>query len=186
MSLTIFNTELNDFCRKYLLTNVPVALHDRLMFPSRLRDFQASLFEQLLLFDKVALKVFGENIPLAVILNAMGERAFDELMEQGALSFVLWTPMVLYMKSDVPGVYPLASGNINPPLNDPEQSIELGLNWLQSKPSGRAKRRLIKKLLPLYIIPDTEFSPKAVGAVHSGYNSGRFEPIGLSPKKKEL
>jgi hypothetical protein len=91
----VFYPDLNYFCRKYLVTGEQLTPADTLLFPQRFKEQEASIFEQLLLFDSISFKVHGENIPLAVLFNILGESALEALMEQRALHFVLWTPQVL-------------------------------------------------------------------------------------------
>jgi hypothetical protein len=186
-NITIFNSEVNDFCRKHLVGDVPIAPAERLFLAKKWVTLEASLFEQLLLFDHVALKVYGENVPVATLLTMLGENAFDALIEQKALRFVLWTPNVVYMKTEIKGLNPLVFGNLNSgPYSDPEQSVKMGLKWTKIPLTDRAKRRLVRKLTPLYVLPDNEFAGKAVNVVHSAYDSGKFEPYGLSPKKRGI
>jgi hypothetical protein len=183
----VFYPDLNYFCRKYLVTGEQLTPADTLLFPQRFKEQEASIFEQLLLFDSISFKVHGENIPLAVLFHILGESALEALMEQRALHFVLWTPQVLYMKSEIPGVNPIAYGNLNsPPHCDPEKSIELGLNWIRNPPSKRLKRRLVKKIGPLYELPAKELAGKAVEITNSSYNSGKLLSYGLSPLLKPL
>ena len=144
-------------------------------------------FEQMLLFDKIAFKVHGENIPLAYLLNAFGERTFEALLEQEAIQFVLWTPTVVYMKTDVPGIHPIASGNLDSPAHsNPETSVELGLNWMRNKPSAGVKRRLVKKIIPHYLLPDKELAAQAVDITKSAFNSNKLISFGLSPLMRPL
>jgi hypothetical protein len=73
----------------------------------------------------------------------LARKHFEALLEQGAVEFVLWTPNVVYMKTEIPGIHPIASGNLNSSAHsDPEQSIELGLNWTKNKPPARTRRHL--------------------------------------------
>jgi hypothetical protein len=142
-----FYPDLNELCRKYLVIGNQVSPEDAAMAVARFKTLEASLFEQMLLFDKVSFKVYGENIPLAFLINILGDKAFEALVEQGAIQFVLWTPNVVYMKTEIPGVHPIASGNLNSPAHsDPETSIELGLNWMKDKASARLKRHLVPDL----------------------------------------
>jgi hypothetical protein len=143
----IFYPDLNELCRKYLVAGTPLSPDDEAMAVPRFKNIAASLFEHMLLFDKVSFKVYGENIPLAFLINVLGEKTFEALLEQGAVKFVLWTPNVVYMKTEIPGIHPIASGNLNSSAHsDPEASIELGLNWMKNKPSARSKRHLVKKI----------------------------------------
>lgn len=187
MTQNIFYPELNELCRKYLVLGTPVSPKDAALAVTRFKSIEASLFEQMLLFNKVSFKVFGENIPLAFLINVLGEKAFEELLEQGAVEFVLWTPNVVYMKTEIRGVHPIASGNLNSPAHsDPEQSVELGLNWMKNKPTARTKRHLVKKIVPHYLMPDSELAGKAVDITKSAFNANKLISLGLSPLMKPL
>jgi hypothetical protein len=70
MTSDVFYKSINDFCRKYFVVG------QRPLTPLELQSFstieaseRAALFEHLLLFDTVSIKVYGENIPLAVLLR---------------------------------------------------------------------------------------------------------------------
>lgn len=184
---TVFYSDLNDFCRKYLVQGSPLTVNDVADFAPRLQNMRASLFEQFLFFDKIALKVYGENIPFALLFNECGERAIEELIEQESISFVLWTPLVVYMKSEIPGVNPIASGAVNSAAHsDPEKSAELGLAWLKQQPTPKQKRRLVKKIIPLYRLPSAHLSKNAVEITNSAFNSGKLQSFGLSPDRRPL
>jgi len=74
MKNIIFYEGLNEFCQKYLVTNSKVTKLDLFLYDVKHKDVESTLFENLLLFDTVSLKVHGENIPLAVLLNLLGEK----------------------------------------------------------------------------------------------------------------
>lgn len=184
---TIFLPDLNEFCRKYLIAGSNVSLRDTMMFPHRQREMEALIFEQLLLFDKVAFKVYGENIPLAALIKFLGEKGFEEVLEQGAIQFVLWTPTVVHMVSEVPGIHPISSGTLNSPAHcDPEVSIELGLNSLIKPLTKKSKRNLVNKLVPHYLVPNNSLADYAVGVTKAAFNANKLISIGLSPLMRPL
>jgi hypothetical protein len=83
-----------NFCRKYLVEGPqPLSQEDILQLPGRDALLRSALFEHLLLFDTLTIKVYGENIPLLLLLRLIGERGLDELLDQDAIRFVLWTPI---------------------------------------------------------------------------------------------
>lgn len=183
MSINAFYCNLNEFCRKYLVSNQPVTKEDFSLFESRRKEINASTFENLMIFEKTTFKVYGENIPLAYLIGIMGERNFEELLEQNALGFVLWKPMVTFFVDPIEGLDPLAYGNTSSPAHsDPEQSLELGLQWLK-QPMRRAKRRsLIRKLRDTYEITEDNLAQQAVDLTISAYNSSRFDAYGFDSK----
>ncbi|MGP8439944.1 hypothetical protein ACT2FY_32255 [Paraburkholderia fungorum] len=184
---TIFYPGLNDFCRKYLVTGKLLTPMDRQLFPQRLADQQKALFEQFLLFDTLSFKVYGENILLPMLQNFFGKRGFDALIEQDAIKFVLWTPMIGHMVSDIKGVSALTFGTLNSePHTDPEKSIELGMNWAREKPSRKELSRLVNKLVPLYSLPRKETPGEAVELTNSAFLSGKLKRLGFDPEIMKL
>ncbi len=187
MSQMIFYSRLNEFSRKYLVTNHPVSLPDQLLFAPQLESIKREIFEHLLLFDGISFKVHGENIPLAMLLNVFGENTFRSLVEQGALRFVLWNPFVAHLVQNIPGVDALVHGNLNSPAHsDPEKSIELGLDWMTKKPTSREKKKLVKLLLPTYTVPAASLSGQSVSTVKSAFYSGRLSHYGLDPERDKF
>jgi hypothetical protein len=188
MSTNAFYSSLNDFCKKYFIAGPnPLTPEDLRLLPTRAASECASLFEHLLLFDKVSLKVYGENIPLAFLYNQIGEKSLEALLEQEAFKFVLWTPMILHMVDDIPGVNAIASGNVSSRVHcDPEESFELGMRWLREKPSGKVIKRLKRKVLPLYEMPPPELAGETVGLTNSAFASGKLRSLGFDPTKQEL
>jgi hypothetical protein len=187
--LNAFYPSLNDFCRKYYVINhmQPLNALEIEQYPIRLKEQESSLFEHLLIFDTMSIKVFGENIPLVLLLNLFGQRGLEELVEQRAFRFVLWTPNVVHMVTDMPGINAIASGNLNSVAHcDPEKSIELGLNWLNPNPTTQLKKILKRKIAPLYDIPPIDLSGTAVEMASSAFKSGKLKPLGLDPEVKRL
>jgi hypothetical protein len=180
-----FYSSLNEFCRKYLVGPKPLSPTEIREFPTRDAAERAALFEHLLLFDTVSFKVYGENIPLALMLRLFGEKSLEALIEQQAIRFVLWTPMILHNVTEMPGINALQSGNVNSPAHsDPEQSIDLGLNWLTEQPTKRLRKRLKKKVAPLYKIPPADLAGQMVALTDSAFTSGKLKPFGFDPEKQ--
>ena len=183
MSTTIFQTDLNDFCRKYLVINPGQPEPSPINFLIDGKKIEASIFEQLLLFDTVSFKVYGENIPIAILLNHFGVKGVEALLEQDALEFVLWNHMLTYMVDDIPGVDPLQHGSFNSkPHSDPEESLTLGFNWMKSQPKTSVKKNLIRKIRDKYSMPERSLSGQAVSLVKSAYNTGKLKPYNLTPE----
>lgn len=187
MAQNVFYPGLNDFCRKYLVADTALSELDKKLLPARLRDQLASIFEQLLLFDRITFKVYGENLLIPILLKHLGTKGFYALVEEEAIGFALWTPTIVYMKDNIPGVETLGSGNLNSaPHADPEKSIETGLSWLVDPLTVKQKKNIIKKVLPLYVIPDATLAAKSVNVVKASFNSGRLSHYGLNPETKKL
>nr|WP_315425690.1 hypothetical protein [uncultured Albidiferax sp.] len=181
MTSNVFYSNLNDFCRKYMVQGAPLTKEDLASFDVRRKKIEAEIFENLALFDQINFKVYGENIPLALLVNLLGEKGIDQLIDQDALKFTLWTPIVVQMVESIDGIDPIASGVLSSKAHtDPEESIELGLNWLSSKPDRAKRRELNKKLRNLYVLPSAELPKNAVDLTKSAYQSGRLDLFGFN------
>lgn len=153
-------------------------------FDSSRKQIESELFENFLLFDKVTIKVYGENIPLALMLGLFGENNLLEMIEQDAIRFALWTPTVVYGVSEMDGIDPLMYGQLSSKAHsDPEESIELGFKWLKT-PMRRVNKRSIKrKLRDIYSSPESNSSEIAVKLTKSAYLSGKLNRYGFDPDK---
>lgn len=184
MKTTIYNSELNEFSRKFLVKNPGVpdpSPHD---FITQRNAIDASLFENFLLFDALSFKVHGENIPLVILLNHFGVKGVEALLDQNALEFILWDQMIGHFVDDIDGVDPLSHGRFNTPAHsDPEESINLGFNWMTKQPRTSDKKNLIRKVRDVYSMPEKNLSGKAVALSKSAYDSGKLKVYGLSPEK---
>ena len=186
MAEILYFSELNDFCRKYYIGESGT------IYPNQRELFQdshlmtAKILENLLLFDTVAIKVYGENIPLAILVRMFGVKGVEALIEQGALRFVLWNIMITHLVDEIPGIEPLQSGALNSPIHSkPKESIEAGFQWLPEQITRREKKTLLRKVRDIYIIPDKELARKSIDIVRSAYNSGKLEPYGLNSKNEQ-
>ncbi len=184
MKTTIFNSELNEFSRKFLVKNSGLPVPSHYEFIEKIKALNASLFENFLLFDTLSFKVHGENIPLVILLNLFGVRGVEELLEQNALEFILWDQMLGYVVDDIDGVEPLTHGQYNSPAHsDPEESIKLGFNWMSKQPKTSNKKNLIRKIRNVYSVPKKNLSGKAVALSRSAFESGKLKIYGLFPEK---
>jgi hypothetical protein len=164
-----------------MVQGTPLTKEDLASFDVNRKKVEAEIFENLALFDQINFKVYGENIPLALLLRLLGEQGVDQLIDQGALKFTLWTPMVAQMVEKIDGIDPIMSGVLSSKAHtDPEESIELGLNWLEPKPDRTKRRKLSRKLRDLYILPSTDLPKNAVDLTKSAYQSGRLDHFGFN------
>jgi hypothetical protein len=187
MQTNAFYPSLNDFCRKYfIIGQTPLTALDVAMQQPRANAEGAALFEHLLLFDHVSLKVYGENIPLAFLFEQFGAKGLESLLEQEAVKFVFFSSMIGHFISDAPGVDPLVSADHNAPvLSDPETSIDLGLAWLKEKLPKYVLKTLKRKALPLYVMPPKGFAAETVAATNSAFHAGKLKRFNLDPEKQD-
>lgn len=185
---TAYLTKLDDFSHKFLLKGqYQPTREDIMLFQQRFQNIKASIFENLLLFDKINLKVTGENIPLAVLVTEMGVKGIENLVDQGALRFTHWTPMMLHFVDNTPGLLPLISGRHNSKAHtDPEESIALGLNTLVQKPNKEDRRNLIRKIRDLYDYAEKDIEHDAKDRTLSAFNSNKLLGLGLNKDHHDL
>lgn len=184
MKTKLFNSELNEFSRKYLVKNSVTPALSPYEIIEKKKAVDASILESFLLFDTVSFKVHGENIPLVILINQFGIKGVEELLEQGALEFILWDQMLGYMVDDIDGIDPLTHGRYSSPAHtDADESIKLSFNWMINQPKPSDKKNLIRKLRDHYSMPDENLSAKAVAISRSTYDSGKLKIYGLSPEE---
>lgn len=183
---TIFNKTLNAHCRKFLVKNPGKKDPSPAEYVLSHTAVQAEYSEHLLRHEGVVFHLYGENIPLVLLLNSFGVKGVEALIEQKAIQFALWTPMVTYMVSDVKGIDPLQSGALNSPSHsDPEESIKSGLQWKRDKLNSSDEATLIKKLRDSYVLPHKNFADKAARFGVEGYKANKFQNLGL-PNEKDV
>ena len=107
MRQNAFYSELNAFCMKWA-TQVPGSVTtyggplqtEAPGFQAQFRVHQEAIFEQLLLFDLIDININGPNVIAPLLYNRMGEKPFENLLEQNALTFVVWQPVPLKSHKD--------------------------------------------------------------------------------------
>ncbi len=184
----VYYDKLNEFSRTYLVKGNEYLIKDVRSFKPELNTLKKEIGEKLLYHDGISFKVYGENIPLAVLINLFGIKGIEELLEEKAIEFVLDTSLVTYLKSDCKGVMPLQSGTgeyTSKVFTDTEESVTLGLEWLRDRLTRPVRRSLIKKVLKAYKVTPPNLSKDAVTFGHEGYNSNLFSDFGL-PKQKDI
>lgn len=187
MAKIVFNETLNDFARKWFVKSNGHLIKNSNSFSLEYKNLVTSICEQLLIHDGIAFKVYGENIPLSILINIFGVKGVKSLLEENAIEFILWNPGVTYMVDDIPGVYPLQSMSTftSHVHSDPNASITNGLEFLQNPLLRRTRRSIERKALKRYKIPPENLAKNATDFGHEGYNDNLFRNFGL-PKKKQL
>ncbi|WP_341268715.1 hypothetical protein [Morganella morganii] len=126
----VFNNEINEFYRKpRLIEGAEMFGPKKVADPIKKRqEIKSSLFESFILHKEVNFKVEGENAPLCFLINEIGLRGVEELIDDNAISFTLWNPFIWAVNHPFTGVLPASLGRFRgDPHSDPEQSIELSL-----------------------------------------------------------
>lgn len=183
---TIFNKTLNAHCRKFLVKNPGNKDPSPTDFVLSHHAVIAEYCEHLLRHDSIVYHLYGENVPLVLLINSFGIKGVEELIEQKSIKFALWTPMVTYSVTEIKGINPLQSGVLNSPAHsDPEESIKLGLQWMRDKLNTSDQANLIKKLRDAYILPHRSIADKAARFGIESYTTNKFENLGL-PNQKDV
>lgn len=180
---TVFYPSLGELCTKYLVKRTPdLSLQEQMQFVSKFAEEQRQLFEQFLLFDTIAIRIRGDNLPLPMLLQIFGERGLEELIEQGAIRFIQWKSGIFHMVTDIPGVNALAFGDMkSATYDDPEKSIDFGFDMLKNPLPKNTRRRLRAKIAPLYENAEGDLAKRAVEFTNSAYTSGKLSKLGLPP-----
>lgn len=183
----VFNTELDDFCRKYfIISNIEPSQEEALAFENKYDEMKTSLFENFILHNEVNFRIQGENLPLAVMINEIGLRGVEELIDEEALSFTIWSPLVLMMADNQYGVVPLCAGRRdNSVFSDPEESIHTGLSIMKNPLKKGELRAITRKIRDLYISVPKGLENDSVNVTMSALESGKLEKLGLSLKNKD-
>ena len=177
---TLFETAFEQYATRYLTTFVPVGQLEQAVAPALYDVLRADLYQNLLFYDRICFKVFGENIPLAMMINMLGIRNLESLVEQETLEFKLWTPQVLYLQDNIKGVVPLAAGNATDPVHtEPELSLRTSFKWLTRELPRETREGLVKKLVPKYSLPDGTIANISSNLTWSAYKSNKLEVLGL-------
>jgi hypothetical protein len=185
---TIYNDSLNEYCRKYFVKGeVKITQQDLLLAKWRYKKIQAELFEGFLLNDKVNLKVYGENIPLVFLINNLGLKNVEELLERDALSFTLWTPIIVHMVDHIEGMIPIAAGRLNSPVHsDPSESIMSGFTWMRERLDVKTKKMLTRKLRDVYVLPQDNLEHDASDLTISAFHSNKTSLIGFNSQGLDI
>lgn len=181
--MVVFNSSLNQFARKYLVKNPGEnRLELAKFFQIHHDESIGELLEQLLLFEKVSIKVYGENLPLIMLIGVFGIDAVFELLEQKAIEFVQWTPTLGTFEDDslIGKVMPIVSGSHTSAVHSiPEESVKAAISSLSDQPSRNIRRDLISKVSKAYRVPEGVIVQNAAELVMSAYSSDKLTSFGM-------
>ncbi len=174
----IYYEKLNTFARKYLIKG---SNSNPRFFTYEYNNIKQEIAELLLYHEGISFHVYGENIPMAILINLFGVNGVESLIEQGAINFLFCKPEVTYNIDDIPGLVPIQAGGYytSKAHSDPEESACLGLKWLKNPLHEKQKRRLIKKVISSYKVPSETVSQNSVKFGIESYNNNLFSDFGL-------
>lgn len=144
--------------------------------------------EALVISPAVCCHVYGENVVLCRLIDGFGIAGVEQLLEEGALKFLLWSSMVLYMpkqqKVQVDGVDPLLPGNASTVAHrDAQASVELGLKGGWTNHPWSKLERLAKLAIERTHVPVENVSHDAVAAVRLAYDNGALHQHGFDSNR---
>lgn len=186
--LTVYDKEFNKFCRKYLIKGN--GYDERELAKTALNDYQniiayvASLF---LYYDCICFDVYGENILIPFMIGVFGQKGFENLLEQGAIKFLLQTTTIVHPVEPIKGIIPLmtSSGFTTEVHSNPEASINEGLSRSTFHLDRKYKRNIKRKLIKLYNVHPKDINVKVVDDVKQKYENNQFASLNL-PNNKSL
>lgn len=188
---TNYNTKFSEFGEKFFQGFAPLSPEERAADKQALyREFLAEFFEQLLLFDKIAIKIERDNVPLAILINELGLDLVYECVRDGTIELWLWTQAIFITggmegkgvddDSYLKGIPPLSVGRLSSPQHsDPEESIKQCFNWVGYKYSRQDKRRFIQKISYRIRRDEDDFANKARDLIIDAYKANHLANIGL-------
>jgi hypothetical protein len=193
MADIVFNPEVELYGQQFIQKIAPIPQNS----PSEevvKQRLLALLFEQFLLFDKIAIKVERDNLSLYFLIRELGLNKVEELLEKDIIQLVLWTPVIASVTgyqeevngpidySAAIGRPPLIAGNFTESDSDPEKNIDTLL--LKITGIHRDRKRIFKrKALKQYKLPEKNISSNAVSIVLDAYNNNRLSEFDLPFEK---
>lgn len=176
----LYTTGFNDIANRWhKRPNAPNELVNAIQLEMILEGFRVA--EGLIIAPSVCSHVFGENVVLCRLIDGFGVKGVEQLLEEGALQFILWRPMIVHLVNRLEGIEPILGSNHDSlPHCDPEASVEMGLKgWLGlpwDKVSRVAKLAIERTHLPAKNVPRD-----AVNAVKDAYDRGALRKLGFDP-----
>ena len=149
----------------------------------------ASIFEQLLIFDKITLTSSRLNFSLIFLINKIGINSVERLIESGYLNFILWSPIIVtgtgieredktIDESVIYGQPPIVGGSLSEEDLDPERNIQTALSRFDLHKDR--KRIFTKKAIRQYSVPDGMIlGTDAANLVIDAYKNNNLESLGL-------
>jgi hypothetical protein len=180
----IFNTEVDTVAFNFLKRpDLPDTPQSRADYASAL----LSIGEALMIAPRVTFKVYGENVVLAVLARVFGAKAIEQLVDEGALEFVLWRPLIVTPEEKLltQGLSPLAYGNnTNAEHSDPSASCTAGMKWCPNL-DRRDRRALARRVAKRMMVTPEDAPKQAVEAVMAAYRNGLLRDMGFDPEVTE-
>ena len=195
MTQAAFYSELNHFCLTWATPVLGSATTyggplrtESSDFTAQLRLHQETLFEQLLLFDTINLNITGPNFIPPLMYNFMGPKALEELLEQSALSFVVWqpVPMMTHQDGKVAATFVASIGDGHGSEFDIEKLIDEGLRLHPTNMGATYKKMLRRKLIKSHSLLDPKLPETAWSTAENALKAGSLQCFGLPVRESSV
>ncbi len=149
------------------------------------REFQThkrAIFEQLMLFDSINLSVTGPNVHFPLLFRAMGGATIEELLDQRAVTFVVWatTPMMSHDDDGVKATFVGRIGDGKGSELDVEQIVDNGLRIQDVGMTDSFKRTIRTALIEAHTLIDQKIPESAWDVSLRALRAGELTEFGLS------
>ncbi len=154
----------------------------------------SSLFEQLLLFDKITIATNRVNFALVFLINKLGLNTVEKLFDNDYIRLLLWTPVIVsgagrkkddgtFDRSTLYGQPPIVAGALGEDDIDPEKNIIKSISGFNIH---RDRRRIFtRRVLKSFVVPQgMEYSTDSAKFVIDAYENNNLANLGL-PFEKE-
>jgi hypothetical protein len=188
----VFNDQLELYGERFITKVAPLPHGENPDPEVQKRKILALLFEQFLLFDKIAIKIDRQNLELYFLIKELGINRVEELIDHGVIIPVLWTPIIVTSlgikkedgtidETSIIGQPPIISGALTEEDTNPEKNLEKLLGYFELHKDR--KRIFIKKVAAKYLLPDSSIAKHATQIVIDAYTKGQLTALGLTNDK---
>lgn len=189
----VFNDQLELYGQRFITGDAPLSEGVDPSPEFQKRKILAVLFEQFLLFDKIAIKIDHQNLELYFLIKELGINKVEELLDHGILIPVLWTPVIITGlgmrredgttdESTIIGQPPIIAGSLSGDAADPEHNIDKLLSYFELHKDR--KRIFKKKVVSKVVLPNNSIADKSAEIVIDAYIKGELTELGLKPEKE--
>jgi hypothetical protein len=187
----VFNDQLELYGQRFITKTAEIPPGEILDVEFQRKKILALLFEQFLLFDKIAVKIDFQNLPLFFLIKTLGIDKLQELIERNIVIPVLWTPGIYMVtgtqrddgtvdQSTIMGRPPFVSGWLH--NGDPAESIDTLLKYFVV--SSQRKKAFKRAVVDKYVLPNNDLARQSVDIVIDAYKKNRLAGLSL-PALKE-
>ncbi|HBX49691.1 MAG TPA: hypothetical protein DEH02_01330 [Bacteroidales bacterium] len=201
----VLNNSLEFFGERFLTKTTNILEPININIDAERKKLFSEVFEQFLLFDEFVIKTGKYNTSLHILIQELGINKTEELIENGIIKFLLWTPYIfsesgklvsgplireygsvsnldVYDDSNILGTEPLFISDLYVKQLDLEQIID---NSLSNIIIHQDRKRIIKKIvLDKYIFPKYSDAKLAIEFVIDAYKKDNLIEFGLKNTKE--